>query len=139
VKLGSKIVVIGGGMVGCETADCVAGDGRQVIILEQLAQVAGDVEARTRKMLLQRLESHNVNILCNITVEAVENNTVVCAEKGIRLEIDGVDNVILAMGYRPNNFGQQTRSEKIHKIGDCVQPRNAINAVHEGFLLGATI
>ena len=40
IPLGSKIVVVGGGMVGCETADWIAQNGKQVVIVEQLAQVA---------------------------------------------------------------------------------------------------
>jgi NADH dehydrogenase FAD-containing subunit len=126
-------------MVGCETADLIAQDGRQVIVLEQLAQIANDVEARTKKLLLQRLESHRVEVLCNTKVEGLEKGTIICSQGGVRYDIEAVDNIILAVGYRANSAVAQLRSEKIHKIGDCVQARKALSAVHEGFLLGATI
>jgi pyruvate/2-oxoglutarate dehydrogenase complex dihydrolipoamide dehydrogenase (E3) component len=139
VKLGKKVVVVGGGMVGCETADTIARDGRQVIVVEQLGQIAGDVEARTKKLMLQRLEAARVEIMCNTKVEGIEKDKIICSQGGIRGEIGGVDNIILAVGYKPNSAVSQLRSEKIHTIGDCAQPRKAITAVHEGFLLGATI
>jgi 2,4-dienoyl-CoA reductase-like NADH-dependent reductase (Old Yellow Enzyme family)/thioredoxin reductase len=139
VKLGTKVVIVGGGMVGCETADLIARDDRQVIIIEMLPQVAGDVEARTKKLLLQRLDARKVEILCNTKVEGIEKNKVLCSQAGIRCDLDAVDNIILAIGYKPNPSVSQLRSEKIHKIGDCAQPGKAITAVHEGFLLGATI
>ena len=135
VILGSKIVVIGGGMVGCETAEWIANGGKQVVIVEQLAQVAGDVEFRTLKMLLARLESYKVEIICNAKAESFEKDKVVCSQAGIRFEIEGVDTIVLALGYRANSLMSQTQSAKVHKIGDCVEPRKAIAAIHEGFLL----
>jgi 2,4-dienoyl-CoA reductase-like NADH-dependent reductase (Old Yellow Enzyme family)/thioredoxin reductase len=135
VALGSKIVVVGGGMVGCESAEWIAKSGKQVIIVEQLAQVAGDVEARTRKMLLARLESHKVELICNAKAEYFGKDKVVCSQGGIRFEIEGVDNIVLALGYRANSLMSQIQSAKVHKIGDCVEPRKAIAAIHEGFLL----
>jgi pyruvate/2-oxoglutarate dehydrogenase complex dihydrolipoamide dehydrogenase (E3) component len=138
-RLGSKIVVIGGGMVGCETAEWIAKDGKQVIIVEQWAEVAGDMESRTRKLLLDRLESYKVEIICKTKVECLEKDKIICCQGGLRLEMEGVDNIVLALGYRANSFIPQVPSKKVHRIGDCVQPRKAIEAVHEGFLLGVEL
>jgi len=139
IALGSKIVMVGGGMIGCETAEWLAESGKQVIIVEQLAQVAVDCEARTRKLLLDRLEFHKVEIICNTSAECFGKNKVVCSQAGIKFEIEGVDNIVLALGYRANSLMSQIQSTKIRKIGDCVQPRKAIAAIHEGFLLGNEI
>jgi NADPH-dependent 2,4-dienoyl-CoA reductase/sulfur reductase-like enzyme len=135
IVLGSKIVVVGGGMVGCETADWIAQNGKQVVIVEQLAQIANDVESRTRKMLLARLESHKVEIICNAKAERFGKNKVVCSQAGIRFDIEGVDNIVLALGYRANGLMPQIPSAKVHRIGDCVEPRKAMSAIHEAFLL----
>ena len=139
IPLGSKIVVVGGVMVGCETADWIAQNGKQVVIVEQLAQVANDVEVRTRKMLLARLESHNVEIICNAKAESFGKDKIVCSQLGVQFEIEGVDNIVLALGYRANGVMPQTPSAKVHRIGDCVEPRKAIAAIHEGFLLGTRL
>jgi 2,4-dienoyl-CoA reductase-like NADH-dependent reductase (Old Yellow Enzyme family)/NADPH-dependent glutamate synthase beta subunit-like oxidoreductase len=139
VVLGSKVVVVGGGMVGCETADWLAQSGRQVIILEQLPQFATDVEVRTRKMLLQRLAAQKVDMICNAKAERFNQDKVVCSQVGVEFTIEGVDNIVLALGYKPNGAFSQAQSPKIHKLGDCVEPRKAMAAIHEGFLLGTRI
>jgi len=137
--LGAKIVVIGGGMVGCETAEWIAEKGGQVTLLEQLPEIAGDMESRTRKLMLARLDSKWVEILCNVVAERVENDKVIYRQGGLRFEIRGVDHIVLALGYKANDFNPQIPSAKVHRIGDCLQPRKAIEAVHEGFLLGLEI
>jgi len=139
VNVGSRVLVVGGGMVGCETAEWLATAGKQAMIVEQLPQVAVDVEARTRKLLLSRLGAHKVDIMCNTRVESLEKDKVVCSQAGVRFEIEGVDTIVLALGYRANSFIAHIESKKLHRIGDCVQPRTAMAAVHEGFLLGAEI
>lgn len=137
--LGAKVVVIGGGMVGCETADWIAQDGRQVIIVEQLPEIARDMEARTRKLMLTRLDFKKVEILCNAVVEHVEKEKVIYEQGGLRFEIGGVDHIVLALGYKADNVIPPIPSPKVHRIGDCLQPRKAIEAVHEGFLLGVEL
>jgi pyruvate/2-oxoglutarate dehydrogenase complex dihydrolipoamide dehydrogenase (E3) component len=139
VALGSNVVVIGGGMVGCETADWLAESGKQVTVLEQLPQLAADVEIRTRKMLLLRLASHKVNTICNAKAERFGKDKVVYSEGGVESTIEGVDNIVLALGYRPNGAISQLPSKKVHKLGDCVEPRKAMAAIHEGFLLGTRV
>ncbi len=137
--LGAKIVVIGGGMVGCETAEWIAENGGQATLLEQLPEIAGDMESRTRKLMLARLDSNRVEILCHAVVERVEKDKVIYRQGGLSFEIGGVDHIVLALGYRANDFNPQTPCGKIHRIGDCLRPRMAIEAVHEGFLLGIEI
>ncbi len=137
--LGSRVVVIGGGFVGCETAEWVAAEGREVTIIEQLPAIARDMESRTRKLMLKRLAILKVEIICHTRVECFAGDKVVCCQGGMRFEIDGVDNFVLALGYRAHPFTPQMNNKKVHRIGDCVQPRKAIEAVHEGFLLGLEV
>jgi NADPH-dependent 2,4-dienoyl-CoA reductase/sulfur reductase-like enzyme len=137
--LGSKVVVIGGGLVGCETAEWVAAERREVTIIEQLPTIARDMELRTRKLMLKRLAAHKVEIICHTRVECFAGDKVVCCQGGMRFEINGVDNFVLALGYKAHPFIHQMKNKKVHRIGDCVQPRKAIEAVHEGFLLGLEV
>jgi pyruvate/2-oxoglutarate dehydrogenase complex dihydrolipoamide dehydrogenase (E3) component len=137
--LGSRVVVIGGGLVGCETAEWIAAEGRDVTIIEQLPEIARDMESRTRKLMLQRLAILKVEIICHTRVECFGEEKVVCCQGGVRFEIGGVDTFVLALGYRAHPFIPQLQNKKVHRIGDCVLPRKAIEAVHEGFLLGIEI
>ena len=100
-------------MVGCETAEWMAKAGKQVIIVEQLAEVAGDMESRTRKLLLDRLESHKVELICNTRVECFEKDKIICCQGGLRFDIGGVDNIVLPSDIKANNLIPQIQSKKV--------------------------
>jgi 2,4-dienoyl-CoA reductase-like NADH-dependent reductase (Old Yellow Enzyme family)/NADH dehydrogenase FAD-containing subunit len=137
--LGTRVAVIGGGLVGCETAEWIAAEGKEVTIIEQLPSIARDMESRTRKLMMRRLAAHKVEILCHTRVECFAGDKVICCQGGMRFDITGIDHFVLALGYRPHPFIPQLKSKKVHRIGDCLQPRKALDAVHEGFLLGLEI
>lgn len=139
VPLGSKVVVLGGGLVGCETAEWIASEGKQVTLIEQLPEIAQGMELRTRKLLLQRMASFKVEIVYHTRVERLEGDRVICSQGGVRFEIEGVETFVLAMGYKADPFILQLKDKKIHRIGDCVKPRQALDAVHEGYFLGLEI
>lgn len=139
VRLGSKVVVIGGGLVGCETAEWIASEGKKVILIEQLPDIARDMELRTRKLLLQRMASLRVEIVYHTRVESFEGDKAICSQGGVRFEIKGVDNFVLALGYKADPFIAQLNNKKVHRIGDCVQPRKGLEAIHEGYFLGLEI
>jgi 2,4-dienoyl-CoA reductase-like NADH-dependent reductase (Old Yellow Enzyme family)/NADH dehydrogenase FAD-containing subunit len=139
VRLGSRVVVIGGGSVGCETAEWIASEGRHVTLIEQLPDIARDMELRTRKLLLQRMAGFKVEIVYHTRVERLERDRAICSQGGVRFEIEGVDTFVLALGCKADPFILQLKNKKVHRIGDCVQPRQALDAVHEGYLLGLEI
>jgi 2,4-dienoyl-CoA reductase-like NADH-dependent reductase (Old Yellow Enzyme family)/thioredoxin reductase len=138
-RLGSKVVVIGGGLVGCETAEWIAENGKDVTIIEQLPTIARDMESRTRKLMMKRLAALKVEIIRHTKVECFTCDKVICCQGGLRYEIEGVDSFVLALGYRANPIALQLSNKKVHKIGDCLQPRKAIEAIHEGFFLGLEV
>ena len=137
--LGGKIAVIGGGTVGCETAEWIAEKGGKVILLEQLPEIAGDMESRTRKLMLARLNSNRVETLCNVVVERLEKARVIFRQGGLRFEIDGLNHIVLALGYKADDYAPRFDPRRVHRIGDCIKPRKALEAVHEGFLLAFEI
>jgi 2,4-dienoyl-CoA reductase-like NADH-dependent reductase (Old Yellow Enzyme family)/NADPH-dependent 2,4-dienoyl-CoA reductase/sulfur reductase-like enzyme len=139
VSLGSKVAVLGGGLVGCETAEWIAAQGKQVTLIEQLPDIARDMELRTRKLLLQRMADYRIEIVCHTRVESLNGDKAICSQGGVRFEIDGIDTFVLALGYKPDQFIVQLENKTIHRIGDCVQPRKAIEAIHAGYQLGLEI
>ena len=139
VSLGNTVVVLGGGLVGCETAEWIAAQGKQVTLIEQLPEIARDMELRTRKLLLQRMASYRIEIVCHTRVESLNGDRVICSQGGVRFELEGIDSFVLALGYKQDQFVREFKNKKIHRIGDCVQPRKAIEAIHEGYLLGLEI
>jgi len=135
-EIGETVVVIGGGLVGCETALHLAQKGKRVTIVEILDSVARDIFAANRMHLLKLLTDTNVKILTETSIAEIMDDSVVITSKhgnGSKLEND---TVVLALGLKSNRGLEETLKDtvpEIRVIGDCVEPRKVINAIWEGF------
>lgn len=139
-EVGKKVVVIGGGGVGCDTAAHLA-DRCRVTLIEMLPKIGQDIGISTRWTVLLYLNQKGVEILTETkAVEIKKNAVVVETPKGIR-EIE-CETAVLAVGTTPNDGLYDELKDKvpeIYKIGDCSKPRKAIDATHEAFELALKI
>ena len=134
-EIGESVVVIGGGLVGCETALYLAQKGKKLTILEILDDVAQDMVMANRMHLLKLLADTNVNILTKTSIVEMMDDSVVIVNKYGRSKLEN-DTVVLAVGSKPNKKLKETLKDKvpeIYVIGDCVEPRKVLNAIWEGF------
>ncbi|MFC1914315.1 FAD-dependent oxidoreductase [Chloroflexota bacterium] len=128
----AAVAIIGGGLVGCETAELLAVRGlKKVTLVEMLLEIAEGMEETARLLLLQRLKSYGFVVLTTASVLRIKHNAVVL-ENGREIE---ADLVIMATGRKPNN--EPTKSltnlaSEVYSIGDCVKPRQIIDAIREG-------
>ncbi|MFC1822981.1 FAD/NAD(P)-binding oxidoreductase, partial [Thermodesulfobacteriota bacterium] len=133
--VGQKIVVIGGGLVGCETADHLAQQGKELTIIEMLRFVGQDVAPAARHFLLKRLDENGVKAVTSATVTAVTNGDVLVNTKDGEQKLGPFDTIILAAGAKPVN---DLKSElngmvpSIHVIGDAVSPGKILEATTQG-------
>jgi len=139
--VGEMVVVIGGGQIGCETADFLAATRKQVTIVEILNDVAIDMGPLARIPLLKRLRERGVKVYTNTTVHEI-------SERGVSAEADGkmisleAESIILATGSKSNGeLARQLAKEigELYVIGDCVEPRKVHDAIHEGFQVGLKV
>jgi len=134
--VGKNVLVVGGGLVGCETAEFLAEQGKNVRVIEMLDDIALDVEPRTRVLLLQRLERLKVDTSTGCKLRAINHDNAVVEVNGERMTMT-VDSVVLAIGYEPNGELEarlQKGGWKVIAIGDCRRPSNIKEAIHQGFL-----
>ncbi len=134
-RVGKKVLVIGAGAVGAETADFLADRTREVSLIEMAQDIALDEERTNRKLLLRRLGEKGVKIRVVTQARAILPEGVEVESNGWR-EILPADTVVLATGVRPNRDLEEAMkrlSIAFNKVGDCVEPRKAIDAIHEGF------
>lgn len=119
---GNKIVVVGGGLVGCETADYLARQGKTVTVIEMLRRVAVDLIPRNRYYLLRSLKDNGVTIMTSTTIKSIsKDGIVVSSEKGEE-KIGPFDTVVLAIGAKPyNHLADSTLGivPQVFSIGDA--------------------
>ncbi len=141
-SVGRKVVVMGGGEVGCELAEYLAAQGKEVVILEVLQDLALNMEPRGRALLIQRLHRLGVQALLQSRLDEVRGETVTYDQGGLKHRIDGVDTVVSAVGSASNRaLGEAlgAAGATVHLIGDCVKPRRILEAIREGFELAHTL
>jgi 2,4-dienoyl-CoA reductase-like NADH-dependent reductase (Old Yellow Enzyme family)/thioredoxin reductase len=144
-----KIVIIGGGSVGCETADFLAEMGenlmlnkKAVTIVEMMGKVALDMPLTVRHLLMERLVSKKVKILVKTKVKAITDDGLIVTRGGNEETIKNVDHIILSIGTKPVDdllLKIKDKVETIHLIGDASKPRRALEAIAEGRQIGMTI
>ncbi len=135
------VVVIGGGASGLETADAIAQEGGKVTVVEMLAKAGRDIVdgIGVREALLSRLADRGVVILASHRAMAIEEDAVVVSDRPL-IGGGGVKRipakvVILSLGNRPaDDLTPQTIGKsKWYRVGDCCNPGNAFDAIHQAF------
>ena len=128
----NSVVVIGGGLVGSETALVLAEKGKQVSIVEMLGALVPGHEPGARAELLYRLDKAKVNIRTSCKVKEIATGSVVC-ENGETIPCDVVIN---ATGLAANSREAAVLSGIVpitYVIGDCAGARKIYNATHEAW------
>jgi NADPH-dependent 2,4-dienoyl-CoA reductase/sulfur reductase-like enzyme len=133
---GKKVVMVGGGLIGCETAEVLLDQGKKVIILEMLDTVAADMSPRARKFLLDKLVEGGVEIIKDARVQEISGTEIKYERVGLVQKIKGFDHAVLALGTAPertllNELGEI--NVPVFSIGDCRTPRRTMEAIREGF------
>lgn len=135
-------VVVGGGASGCEIALYLAEAGAKVTLIEMLPKLGRDLEAITKKVLIQRLKAHQVETLTETRVSRVKENGVRVVDRNHTERFIAAERVVLAIGSRPDHslyHEIKSMGYEVHQIGDCATPRNAKEAILEGAVLGRTL
>ncbi len=146
---GADVLVIGGGMVGCETAEFLANRGdnpligrTRVTIVEMLDDVAKDLAPENRSLLMQNLREAGVTIITSARVKGILEDGVVIEQDGEESSIRPLDYIVLAMGVKSYNpFGNEIMEKvrKVHVIGDAANPCRALEAIADGARVGREI
>jgi 2-enoate reductase len=135
-EAGETVIVAGGGMVGCETAAYLARKGKKVTIIEMMRQLMPEkMNAVARMGLVNLVNESKVTVLTSTKLVGVTGEGAVVEANGSERELKA-DSIVLALGFRPDSTLQDSLEGKVPElfvIGDCVKPRNIIDAIWEGF------
>lgn len=142
VVAGQNVVIIGGGMVGCETGHFLAEQGKTVTIIEMLKRMAADVSPMVRRRLMDGLRGKNVGLLTEVTCEDIRADAVAVATADGEKQTILADSVVIAVGYRPNeelSRALEGKVPEIIRIGDSAEPRRIREAIDDGYRTGLSL
>lgn len=142
-KCGLNTVVVGGGLVGVETADFLAHPiydlgprSRRVTIIEMDDIIAKEEKSSFRPLMINRILEKGVKVLTSSKVLSVEGDTIRYEKNGENFMIDGVDTVVSAVGVKSDNaLSEELKAIGVEHIviGDANKARNIHSATEEAF------
>lgn len=139
---GRKIVILGGGSVGCETADHLAPlvndlfpANRDVTVIEMTGSLMTGEGGAAKSRLTQRLMSKGVKLLLNAQVKKVDESTITYEQDGEEHTIKDADTLVFAVGYTP----AKVEYENVHYIGDCGKVGNLKDAISGAYQLAKSL
>jgi len=139
---GKNIVIIGGGLAGCEAAEMMVPHADSITIIEKLEDIANDTIFLIKKYLSDSLKEKNVHVICNVERQVITDDGVEIEDNHGQQHSLKADQIIFTTGSVPNT----QLAEKIKNagteylvIGDCKMPRRILEAIHEGAEAGLKI
>lgn len=134
-KVGDEVIVLGGGLAGCEAAIHLAKEGKKVVIVEMRDALAPDANVRHRPLLLAEMDGL-VEIHTGLKGVRITSEGVLCEDKeGNQVFVKG-KSVICALGQRARRDVAAALSDcapYVVSIGDCVKVSTITNAVYQGY------
>ena len=129
-----SVLVVGGGVVGVETAEYCTDYCDRVTVAEMTSFIGLDLFMTVRDSLYQRFKKEGVEILTDTKILEFTEDGVICDRKGKTVTLNRYDSIILALGadaYNPFRDAEDLAPE-VYIIGDAKEARSAVEAIYEG-------
>lgn len=135
-KVGDTVVVLGGGLAGCECAIHLGMEGKKVHLVEMRDTLAPDCNIRNRPILLRKVSEFVTETHLECAGQEITPEGLICKDKdGNEILIPG-KTIICAVGQRSNRIDADALHRSapfVREIGDCIRPANITKAVYEGY------
>jgi len=145
-KVGEKVVIAGGGMIGCETALWLAQQGKKVTIVEELPElmIAGKIPVphANRIMLLDLLKLHKVEVLTNYYIAEVTDEGVGLVSHDFERRKIEADTVGISIGLKPTKEIYDALVGKVpylYLVGDAREVRNIMGSIWDAYEVARNI
>lgn len=140
---GRKVVIIGGGSVGCETADYLAPivndrfpRNRDITVIEMADEIMLKEAGAVRSNLVLRMMKKGIHIITKATVDSVEESAIHYTQGGNSYVIDDADTLVFAAGYKVDPAMEEmlkTAGVTYHMVGDAGTVGNLKDAISTGY------
>jgi len=134
-KVGERVIIIGGGLVGCETALWLAQQGKAATVIAR-HQAMRDMYWINAQDLKEKLDDAKAQVLTYTNVVKITDDGVVISDEQGKQSTLKADTILLAVRLEPNRELVEAVRDKlpeVYAIGDCVESRMVLEAIKEGF------
>jgi len=139
-EVGRRVLVVGGGLTGLETAEFLAGQGKEVVVVEMLKRVGADMGGTVRWHLMNRTKTLNIKTFVSTQIKEIRPKGVVVVSRNDAEETwNAFDTIVLACGVRPKDELSkqiQGKVKEAHVIGDAAKARRGLEAIRSGSEIG---
>ena len=146
---GRKVVIIGGGSVGCETADYLAPivndrfpRNRDITVIEMADEIMLKEAGAVRSNLVLRMMKKGIHIITKATVDRVEESAIHYTQGGNSYVIDDADTLVFATGYKVDPAMEEmlkAAGATYHMVGDAGTVGNLKDAISTGYEIARTL
>lgn len=139
---GSKVLIVGGGSTGLETAHLLSQQMKKVTVIEMLERAGADMGVTVRWVLLKKLKDLNAELLTSTKLLGIVDGDAAVLQGRDEKSLRGYDTVILAAGAASCTVLSEELKDtpvKTHAIGDSNTPGKAVDALRSAFETGGTL
>jgi NADPH-dependent 2,4-dienoyl-CoA reductase/sulfur reductase-like enzyme len=140
--VGKKVVILGGGLVGCESAVHLAQEGKDVTIVEMMKDVAVDANVRQRPILLDMFAKLHVKVETRMKGVKITDEGLVCTDETGKETLFEADTVVCSVGQhalREVVNDLLDAAPEVVQVGDCIKPQKVTEALYRGYHAGLDI
>jgi 2,4-dienoyl-CoA reductase (NADPH2) len=143
MPIGKKVVIMGGNIQGCQTAEFLVKRGRKVTMVDTAEEIGeGLLEAFVKPHLLNWLDGKGVAMLPGVKYEEITDKGLIITTKKRGKQTIEADTIVTAMPLQPNTeFIKSLKGSvpKVYAIGDCREPHLIIDAIADGSRIARAI
>jgi 2,4-dienoyl-CoA reductase (NADPH2) len=142
MPIGKRVVVIGGGITGCELAEFLVRRGRKVTIVDIVNEMGEGLGPEKRMRLLSWFSTKGVVMMTGVKYEEITDEGLVITDKEGKRQTIIADTIVPAIPLNPNTEllkSLEGKVAEIHTIGDCSEPGMIKDAIADGSCVAHTV
>jgi 2,4-dienoyl-CoA reductase-like NADH-dependent reductase (Old Yellow Enzyme family)/thioredoxin reductase len=143
-RLGERVIIVGGGVIGAEIAVSQAMKGKKVTLVTRrglkmgLYEIAADDSSCNQMRIISMLQQYDVDFVLACNLKEITDDGIIAVDcEGNSVEVKG-DSIVLCSGFNPDTTlykELQGKVKRVYAIGDCVKARFIGDAINEGWLV----
>jgi 2,4-dienoyl-CoA reductase-like NADH-dependent reductase (Old Yellow Enzyme family)/thioredoxin reductase len=142
VNIGKRVIVIGGGFIGCETAEFLAEKGKKVTVVEILPELASELYYPYADLMIQRLKERGIETFVGVKDEEITDKGMEIVDGGGKRIFFEADDLVLSTGSVADKALFESLKGKVpelFEVGDCVNVSRIYEAISSGAEVGMKV